>query len=89
MLTNSDFTFTLSVSTQGYQTKPIDKECKKIAFKPQKLTIDMALNNALDGRIFCYSFKSNNHDGEFDIDIKDYKHYVSTSTIIYDFDKIH
>lgn len=86
MLTNSDYTFTLSVSTGNYACKPSKEEMHKIAFVPFQLTVETALQCANQGKAFCYTFKSKNNDGYLPIKQKKVENFVSTSTIIYDFD---
>lgn len=86
MLTNSDYTFTLSVSTGNYACKPSKEEMHKIAFVPFQLTVETALQCANQGKAFCYTFKSKNNDGYLPIKQKKVENFVSTSTVIYDFD---
>ena len=86
MLLNQDFTFTLSVSTGNYACKPSKEEMYKIAFVPFQLTIETALQCANQGKVFCYTFKSQNNDGYLPIKQKKVDNFVSTSTVIYDFD---
>lgn len=85
MLTNSDFTFSLSVSVKNYACKPSGDEMRYIAFIPQQLTVESALQCATQGKAFCYTFTSNN-DGILPISKKTDKNFISTSTVIYDFD---
>ena len=86
MLSNSDFKFTLSVSTKNYACKPSGDEMRGFAFKPLQLTIESALQCANQGKAFCYTFRTNNADGFLPIGQKTAKNFISTSTIIYDFD---
>lgn len=88
MLSNSDFTFTLSVSEKNYPCKPNGTEMRKCAFIPLQLTAESALQCALQGRAFCYIFKTDNNTGYLPIKEKTNKNFISTSTIIYDFDRM-
>lgn len=85
MLQNSDYTFTLSVSTGNYACKPCNGEISKITFAPTQLTVETALQCANQGKAFCYTFNLNK-DGILPIAKKTKQNFVSTSTIIYDFD---
>lgn len=86
MLLKNDFTFTLSVSIGNYACKPGNEEMHKIAFVPFQLTVETALQCANQGKAFCYTFNSKNNDGYLPIKQKKVENFVSTSTVIYDFD---
>lgn len=81
-----EFRFTLNVSREGYATKPAKGLIPRITFEPRNLTIDEALKCATDGRAFCYSFSTANKDGIITIKDKKEANFLSTATIIYDFD---
>jgi hypothetical protein len=87
---NNDFTFTLSVSEQNFTTKPPkgDDAWCHIRFKPQEFTVSTFLDAALDGKVFCGTFKSDNADSSFPIGDKRRENFISTSTIFYDFDNM-
>lgn len=86
MLLKPDFTFMLSISTKNYTCKPNGDELKNFTFVPAQLTVDSALNYASQGKAFCYTFETNSSGESFHISKKAAKNFVSTSTIIYDFD---
>ena len=88
MFKAGDYTFTLSVSMQCFQAKPPRSQIRRLVFEPQVLTIDDALSKALDGYAFCYSFKTSNSTGRISLTDKTDANFVSTSTIIYDFDNM-
>lgn len=87
---NNDFRFTLSVSEQNFTSKPPkgDDAWSKIRFKPQEFTVRTFLHAALEGKVFCGTFKSDNADSSFPIDEKKRENFISTSTIFYDFDNM-
>lgn len=87
---NNDFRFTLSVSEQNFTTKPPkgDDAWSQIRFKPQEFTVRTFLHAALEGKVFCGTFKSDNADSSFPIDDKKRENFISTSTIFYDFDNM-
>ena len=84
--TSNDFTFTLCVSQKGYGTKPTKEQVPTITFESRALTIEDALHCATEGRAFCYSFTTAKQDGIITIKDKKEANFLSTSTIIYDFD---
>ena len=86
MSANTEFAFTLSVSQKGYESKPTSEQVPKIVFEPRRLTIDSALQCAKQGRAFCYSFQTSNQAGLITVKDKKEANFISTSTIIYDFD---
>jgi len=86
MSADTEFRFNLCVSQQGYETKPSKEQVPKITFEPRNLTIDDALKCATEGRAFCYSFTTAKQDGIITIKDKKESNFLSTSTIIYDFD---
>ena len=83
---SSDFVFTLCVSQEGYGAKPTKKQVPRITFEVRELTIDDALKCATEGRAFCYSFTTAKQDGIITIKDKREANFLSTSTVIYDFD---
>ena len=84
--TSNDFTFTLCVSQEGYGTKPTKEQVPRITFEPRSLTIEDALQCATEGRAFCYSFSTAQQDGIITTKDKTEANFLSTSTVIYDFD---
>lgn len=86
MSADNEFQFNLCVSQQGYETKPTKEQIPKITFEPRVVTIDEALQCATEGRAFCYSFATAKQDGIITIKDKKETNFLSTSTIIYDFD---
>ena len=86
MLANSEYEFTLFVSQKNYSSKPSKDEMPKMHFVPQQLTIESALKCATQGKAFCYTFQSNKADGSLSVKDKKRENFISTSTIIYDFD---
>ena len=86
MLTNSEYEFTLFVSQKNYSSKPTQDEMPKMRFVPERLTIESALESAIQGKAFCYTFQSNKADGSLSIKGKKKENFISTSAIIYDFD---
>ena len=86
MSADYEFTFSLSVSQQGFATKPTNEQVPKIVFEPRLLTTDLALQCALEGRAFCYSFTTTNQEGKITLSDKTAANFQATSTIIYDFD---
>lgn len=86
MLANSEYEFTLFVSQKNYSSKPTQDEMPKKRFVPQQLTIESALECATQGKAFCYTFQSNKADGSLSVKDKKKGNFISTSTIIYDFD---
>ena len=86
MLANSEYEFTLFVSLKNYSSKPTQDEMPKMRFVPQQLTIGSALECATQGKAFCYTFQSNKADGSLSVKDKKKENFISTSTIIYDFD---
>ena len=86
MLANSEYEFTLFVSQKNYSSKPSKDEMPKMRFAPQQLTIKSALECATVGKAFCYTFLSNKADGSLSVKDKKKENFISTSTIIYDFD---
>ena len=86
MSADYEFKFNLSVSQQGYATKPTSEQVPKIVFEPRLLTIDSALQCATEGRAFCYSFTTPNPKGLITVKDKKEANFQATSTIIYDFD---
>ena len=85
--TNNDFTFTISVSQQGFETKPTENsQVSTITFIPTEVNIAGALQYATEGRAFCYSFSTANSDGRITMKDKKEANFQSTSTVIYDFD---
>ena len=86
MLANSEYEFTLFVSQKNYSSKPTQDEMPKMRFVPQKLTIESALEYAIQGKAFCYTFQSNKADGSLSVKDKKKENFISTSAIIYDFD---
>lgn len=86
MLANSEYEFTLFVSQKNYSSKPTQDEMPKMRFAPQRLTISSALECATQGKAFCYTFQSDKADGSLSIKDKKKENFISTSTIIYDFD---
>lgn len=86
MLSSDKFSFSLSVSEQCFQAKPPQDEVGKIVFAPKTLTIKSAIQCALEGRAFCYSFISHRKDGVITMRDKTESNFQTTSTIIYDFD---
>lgn len=86
MSADYEFKFNLSVSQQGYATKPTSEQVPKIVFEPRLLTIDSALQCATEGRAFCYSFTTPNPKGLITVKDKTAANFTATSTIIYDFD---
>lgn len=86
MLANSEYEFTLFVSQKNYSSKPSKDEMPKMHFVPQQLTIESALKCATQGKAFCYTFQSNKADGSLSVKGKKRENFISTSTIIYDFD---
>lgn len=83
---SSDFAFTICVSQEGYGAKPTKEQVPQITFEPREVTIDDALKCATEGRAFCYSFSTAKQDGIITIKDKKEANFLSTSTIIYDFD---
>lgn len=86
MLVNSDYEFRLFVSQKNYSSKPSKDEMPLMRFVPQQLTIESALECATQGKAFCYTFQSNKADGSISVKDKKKENFISTSTIIYDFD---
>lgn len=86
MFADDGFTFSLCVSQKGYGTKPTKEQVPTLSFEPRNLTIDDALQCALEGRAFCYSFFTSNEKGTISLKDKKESNFLSTSTIIYDFD---
>lgn len=86
MLANSEYEFTLFVSQKNYSSKPSKDEMPLMRFVPQQLTIESALECATQGKAFCYTFQSNKADGSLSVKDKKRENFISTSTIIYDFD---
>lgn len=86
MLANSEYEFTLFVSQKNYSSKPSKDEMPLMRFVPQQLTIESALECATQGKAFCYAFQSNKADGSLSVRDKKKENFISTSTIIYDFD---
>lgn len=86
MLVNSDYEFRLFISQKNYDSKPTQDEMPKMRFVPQQLTIESALECAIQGKAFCYTFQSNKADGSLSVKDKKKENFISTSTIIYDFD---
>lgn len=86
MLANGDYQFTLFISQKDYSSKPSKDEMPKMRFVPQQLTIKSALECATRGKAFCYTFQSNQADGSLSVKDKKKEYFISTSTIIYDFD---
>ena len=86
MSADTEFRFNLSVSQQGYVTKPTKEQIPKITFEPKEVTIEDALKCATEGRAFCYSFTTAKQDGIITIKDKKEANFLSTSTVIYDFD---
>ena len=81
-----EFSFILHVSRDGYTTKPAKKLISRITFEPRKLTIDDALKCVTEGRAFCYTFSTASKDGIITLKDKTEANFLSTSTVIYDFD---
>ncbi len=88
MSADYEFKFNLSVSQQGFATKPASEQVPKIVFEPRQLTIDSALQCAKEGRAFCYSFTTPNPNGLIAVKDKKEANFQATSTIIYDFDNM-
>lgn len=86
MLANSEYEFTLFVSQKNYSSKPTQGEMPKMRFTPQQLTIESALECAIQGKAFCYTFQSDKADGSLSVKDKKKENFISTSAIIYDFD---
>ena len=86
MLANSEYEFTLFVSQKNYSSKPTQDEMPKMRFVPQQLTIESALECAIQGKAFCYTFQANKADGSLSVKDKKKENFISTSAIIYDFD---
>ena len=88
MFAADDYQFSLSVSVQCYQAKPPRSQIRGLVFEPKMLTIEEALGKALEGHAFCYSFKTGNASGRISMTDKTDANFISTSTIIYDFDNM-
>lgn len=88
MLTNRDFTFTLSVSKRNYAQKPSDAEASKMEFKPRQFTIGEALDSAVNGKVLCPVFRSSHDDGYFSIKGKTDDNYIGASAFFFDFDRM-
>ena len=86
MLVNSDYEFRLFISQKNYDSKPAQDEMPKMRFVPKQLTIESALECAIQGKAFCYTFQSDKADGSLSVKDKKKENFISTSAIIYDFD---
>ena len=81
------YEFTLFVSQEGYPEKPSKEAISQIVFEPQQLTIEDALQLALQGKAFCYNFNTDKN-GILPIKQKTTDNFNFTSTIFFDFDKM-
>lgn len=88
MFTDPHFTFQLSFSQQKFASKPAKNQAGGITFIPQNVTIDGALQKITAGQAVCYSFSTAKQDGIITISDKTKENFLSTSTVLYDFDKM-
>lgn len=88
MFTDPHFTFQLSFSQQKFASKPAKNQAGGITFVPQNVTIDDALQRITAGQAVCYSFSTAKQDGIITISDKTKENFLSTSTVLYDFDKM-
>ena len=88
MITDPHFTFQLSFSQQKFASKPAKNQAGGITFVPQNVTIDDALQRITAGQAVCYSFATAKQDGIITISDKTKDNFLSTSTYLYDFDKM-
>ena len=88
MSADHEFEFKLNVSTTGFTSKPPkgDEKVGKLKFQPCQLTIEAALQCALKGKAFCYTFATSNPKGVISMTDKTEANFLGTSVIIYDFD---
>lgn len=82
-----NYEFRLFVSQEGYPEKPTKEAVSKIVFEPQQLTIEDALQLAVQGNAFCYNFNTNGRS-TLPIKQKTTDNFSSTSVIFFDFDKM-
>lgn len=84
----NDYQFSLGVSMQCFQAKPPRSKIRGLVFEPKTMTIEGALHEALGGYAFCYSFRTGSAAGRISMTDKTDANFISTSTIIYDFDNM-
>lgn len=87
MLSN-EYRFTVGVSEQCFQNKLAkdDSQWKTIRFQPQEMSVNELLRYAIQGKIFCGCFRTNNEDGSFGCAEKTNDNFISTSSIFFDID---
>lgn len=80
--------FTICVSEQKFEQKleKNDNRWGAIRFQPQTVSVREMLSLAIEGRVFCGTFKSDNEDGSFCIKQKTKENFTSSSTIFFDID---
>lgn len=85
---DNGFRFTIAVSEQQYLNKPTreDNIFSTIRFTPKEVTVPELLQYAKEGHAFSYIFNGKYEDGKFPQKGKTTQSFISTSTIIYDFD---
>ena len=85
---DNGFRFTIAVSEQQYLNKPTreDNIFSTIRFTPKEVTVPELLQYAKEGHAFSYIFNGKYEDGAFPQKGKTTQSFISTSTIIYDFD---
>lgn len=87
MTKDPHFRFPLCFSQQQFPSKPPkDYPFSTITFVSQEVTIDDALQNIIEGRAVCYFFHSAKQDGIISTHDKTETNFLSTSTVMYDFD---
>lgn len=88
MFPTTEFTFVQCVSERPYDHKPTQEECSKIIFRPREVTIRNMLDYACHGGVFSPTCRSYKPDGSFHITDKDQQHFLSSSTLFFDFDNM-
>lgn len=87
MLTNSDFTFNLNVSTGCYPNKKPEKAWA-VQYSTQTLTLTELETLQREGKAFCYNFKETSDSGLVTAQEKTLKGFDFTNIIFYDIDKM-
>ena len=76
------FNFNLTVSDQGFETKPKPKDYTKITFTEQNVTMTQMVDYIKNGHLFSCVYD----DSQFGIKYKVSEHFVSTNVIPIDID---
>ena len=87
MLADSDYTFTLNVSTGCYPNKKPEKAWA-VQYSPQRLTLSDLEELQKKGKAFCYNFKDVDESGLVTVHEKTLKGFDYTNIVFFDIDKM-